>query len=251
MPVALSSDREQPRAGVGESPYDPIAELYDAWSRQVTEDVEFYVGQAVATGGPVVELGVGTGRIAVPTAQAGVRVIGVEISDAMLEVCRRRAEKADVGELLDLRLGDYRRPPVHERVPLVTAPFRAFLHLHADDERIAVLQAVRELLLPGGRLVFDVFAPSRADIRETNGRWIEREPGIWERADWRPKERRLDLSVRGGSGGTTMALAWVPGDGWRSLLEAAGFERIALYGWFDGRPYRGGEDSVWVAHRPA
>ena len=251
MSVALSLDSEPLGEAAGESPYDPIAELYDAWSRQVTEDVELYVGEAVATGGPVVELGVGTGRIAVPTAQAGVRVIGVELSPAMLAVCRRRAEHAGVGELIDLRLGDYRRPPVRERVPLVTAPFRAFLHLYTDRERIAVLRAVRELLRPGGRLVFDVFAPSREDIRETNGRWIEREPGIWERADWRPKERRLDLSVRGGSGETTMALAWVPGDGWRALLEAAGFERIALYGWFDGRPYRGGEDSVWVAHRPA
>src|SRR5438874_3969567 len=62
----------------GESPYDAIARLYDPWSHSVTEDVGFYVEEAVAAGGPVVELGVGTGRIAVPVAAAGVRVIGVE-----------------------------------------------------------------------------------------------------------------------------------------------------------------------------
>src|ERR671935_140389 len=61
-----------------ESPYDAIARLYDPWSRSVTEDVDFYVEEAVASGGPVVELGVGTGRIAVPVAAAGVTVIGVD-----------------------------------------------------------------------------------------------------------------------------------------------------------------------------
>ena len=232
------------------SVYDPIAAIYDAWSRQVTEDVEFYVGEAVAAGGPVVELGVGTGRIAIPTARAGVRVIGVDSSAEMLDVCRRYAEEAAVAELLDLRLGDYRHPPVTERVRLVTSPFRAYLHLHADAERVSAFRAAFDLLEPAGRLVFDVFAPSRKDIRETDGRWLEREPGIWERADWRPLERRLDLSVRGDAGQTTMKLAWLPAGEWRRLLEEAGFEVVACHGWFDGRPYRGGEDMVWIARRP-
>jgi SAM-dependent methyltransferase len=236
---------------VAVSVYDPIAGIYDAWSRQVTEDVDFYVAEAVAAGGPVVELGVGTGRIAVPTAQAGVRVIGVDSSPEMLDVCRRSAEQAGVAGLIELRLGDYRRPPVTERVRLVTCPFRAYLHLHTDEERVAACRAAFELLEPGGRLAFDVFAPSRADIRETDGRWLEREPGIWERADWRPRERGFDLSVRGDAGETTMRLAWLPAKEWRRVLERAGFETIECYGWFDGRPYRGGEDTVWVAHRPA
>jgi SAM-dependent methyltransferase len=233
-----------------ENVYDPIAGLYDDWSRQVTEDVEFYVEEARAAGGPVVELGVGTGRIAVPTAQAGVAVIGVDSSAAMLEVCRRRAEAAGVADLIDLRLGDYRRPPVPERVSLVTCPFRAYLHLHTDEERVQALRAARGLLVPGGRLVFDVFAPSAEDIEETHGRWLEREPGIWERADWRPGDRRLDLSVRGETGETTMPLAWIEPPGWQRLLEEAGFEAVERFGWFDRRPYRGGEDTVWVARRP-
>jgi SAM-dependent methyltransferase len=231
------------------SHYDPIASIYDAWSRQVTEDVAFYVELAVEAGGPVVELGVGTGRIAVPTALAGVPVIGVDSSARMLDVCRTAASAAGVAELLDLRLGDLRSPPVDERVNLVTCPFRAYLHLHTDADRMQAFRAARALLEPGGRLVFDVFAPSNADIEETNGRWIEREPGIWERADWRPDEQRLDLSVRGENGETTMPLAWLPPDGWHDLLVRAGFERIECYGWFDRRRYRGGEDTVWIAHR--
>src|SRR5215211_6619837 len=88
------------------SPYDRIAELYDPWSRSVVEDVDFYVELAAEAGGTVVELGIGTGRIAIPTAQAGVPVIGVDSSAAMLDVCRRAAADAGVAQLLDLRLGD-------------------------------------------------------------------------------------------------------------------------------------------------
>jgi len=231
------------------SSYDEIARLYDPWSVSVTEDVGFYVSEARRAAPPVVELGVGTGRIAVPIAAEGIRVIGVDSSPGMLDVCRERAEEAGVMELLDLRLGDLRAPPVSERVELVVCPFRSFLHLHRDDERLAALGAARELLVDGGRLIFDVFAPGDDDIAETHGRWLEREPGIFERADWDTRSRMLTLSVRGPNSETTMALAWLSAEEWRELLERAGFEVGALYGWFDRRAYRGGEDQVWIARR--
>ncbi len=231
-------------------PYAPIADIYDAWSRTVVEDVDFYVEEAVAAGGPVVELGVGTGRIAIPTALAGVPVIGVDSSRPMLEVCRRRAGPAGVGDLLDLRPGDYSAPPVAERVRLVTCPFRSYLHLHGEEQRLSALRAAFELLVPGGRLAFDVFAPSPEDIRETHARWLEREPGIWERADWFPESRRVDLSVRGEDGETTMTLAWLPAEAWAALVDRAGFVDVRVSGWFDGRRYSGGEDMVFTARRP-
>jgi SAM-dependent methyltransferase len=229
------------------SPYDAIARLYDPWSRSVTEDVGFYVEEAVASRGPVVELGVGTGRIAVPVAEAGVPVIGIDSSAAMLDVCRERAVAAGVAERLDLRLGDLRNPPVRERVPLVTCPFRAYLHLSGDDERRDALRRARELLVPGGRLVFDVFTPGADDIAETHGRWLEREPGIFERADWDTSSRTLTLSVRDDERASTMTLAWLDPEEWHALLEETGFEVLACYGWFDRRPYAGGEDTVWIA----
>ena len=218
------------------SHYDSIARIYDPWSVSVTEDVGFYVDLALEAGGPVVELGVGTGRIAVPTAAAGVRVIGVDSSRGMLEVCAEAAAAAGVAHLVDLRVGDLLDPPVDEQVRLVTCPFRAFLHLHTDDERLRALGAARERLEPGGRLVFDVFAPGPDDIAETNGRWLEREPGIFERADWDTERRRLTLSVRGPDGATTMELAWLAPEEWRALIEQAGLEVEAHYGWFDRRP---------------
>jgi SAM-dependent methyltransferase len=234
----------------GTSVYDAIAELYDPWSLSVTEDVPFYVAEARKAGGPVVELGVGTGRIAVPTAAAGVPVIGVDSSEGMLEVCRRRAADAGVTELLDLRLGDIADPPVSERVSLVTCPFRSYLHLTSAPARLSALRAARDLLLPGGRFIFDVFAPYRDDIEATHGRWIEREPGIFERADWDSEERTLQLSVRGEAGESTMRLAWISADEWRQALEEAGFEVERVYGWFDYRPFTRQEDMIFVGRRP-
>ncbi|MGH3051189.1 MAG: class I SAM-dependent methyltransferase, partial [Gaiellaceae bacterium] len=102
------------------SAYDVIARLYDPWSRSVVEDVAFYVAEAERSGGPVLELGVGTGRIAIPTAAAGVAVVGVDRSEGMLEVAREAAALA--GVTLDLRAGDLREPPVAERFGLVTIP---------------------------------------------------------------------------------------------------------------------------------
>jgi SAM-dependent methyltransferase len=230
------------------SAYDPIARLYDPWSAAVVEDISFYVEEALASGGPVVELGVGTGRIAIPTAAAGVHVIGVDSSAGMLEVCGEQARQADVADRLDLRLGDLRRPPVDERVPLVTCPFRAYLHLSSDDERLEALAAARELLRDSGRLIFDVFRPSQDDIDETHGRWIEREPGIDERADWDVVAQTLTLSVRGNGTQSTMRLSWLEPERWNSLLAEAGFTVDSCFGWFDRRPYSGGEDTVWIAH---
>ena len=233
------------------SPYDAIARLYDPWSRSVTEDVDFYVDLARESRGPVLELGVGTGRIAVPTAAAGVRVIGVDSSAGMLEVCRERAELAGVADLVDVRLGDFRDPPVEETVGLVTCPFRSLLHLHTDEERLAVFAAARRVMRPGGRFAFDVFKPDDDDVEHTHRRWLEREPGIWERADWDRGARTLTLSVRGVDGAATMVLAWLSPREWRALLERAGFEVEATYGWFDRRPYRKDADSIWVVRKDA
>jgi SAM-dependent methyltransferase len=231
------------------SSYDPIARLYDPWSTGVIEDISFYVEEALASGSPVVELGVGTGRIAIPTAAAGIDVIGVDSSAGMLAVCAERGRDAGLAARLDLRLGDLRRPPVDERVELVTCPFRAYLHLASDEERLEALAAARGLLRPGGRLIFDVFRPSQEDVDETNGRWIEREPGIDERADWDLDRQTLTLSVRRADEQSTMTLWWLEPERWNALLADAGFEVDACYGWFDRTPYAGGEDTVWIAHR--
>jgi hypothetical protein len=108
---------------------------------------------------------------------------------------------------------------------------------------------VRARLADDGRFVFDVFTPGAEDIADTHGRWLEREPGIWERADWHEGTRTLVLRVRGVDGEAEMSLAWLSVPEWRALLEDEGFELEALYGWFDRSSWSGGEDSVWVCRR--
>jgi len=229
--------------------YDPIARIYDPWSRSVTEDVDFYVEHALAADGPVVELAVGTGRIAVPIAEAGIRVIGVDLSTGMLDVAREYAASRGVESLVDLRHGDLLAPPVTERVPLVICPFRSLLHMPGRDEKLGALRAAHKLLEPEGRFVFDVFAPSREDIEETDGRWLEREPAIFERADWDESARTLTLSVRSGEVSANFTLHWLEEPEWRELIEAAGFAVESVWGWFDRRPHAGEEDMIFTCRR--
>ena len=139
---------------------------------------------------------------------------------------RPRARRASTASatLVDLRVGDLREPPVDERVPLVICPFRSLLHMPDEAEKLRALRAARALLEPGGRLVFDVFAPSREDIEETHGLWLEREPGIFERADW--DEDDADAAALGALGrpAASIELHWLSAIEWRRLIDEAGFE---------------------------
>jgi len=228
------------------SAYDRLGRRYDAWCRSVTEDIPFYVDLAVTSSGPVLEVGVGSGRIAVPTALAGVEVVGVDTSPTMLALARERA--APHGLSLRLVEADMRDLPALGLFRLVTVPFRALLHLRSDAERLGVLRALHARLEPGGTLAFDVFHPDREDIEHTHGRWIERERGIFERACWDEGDRRLVLSVRAGGIEAEMELWWIGPDEWRRLLAEAGFDRVESFGWFDRRRLEvGATDSVWVA----
>ena len=99
-------------------------------------------------------------------------------------------------------------------------------------------------------LAFDVFHPDAEDIAETHDRWLEREPGIWERARWDAAARELELSVRTGEAEASMRLWWLDPDDWRRLLGEVGFTDVEAYGWFDRSPlFPGAVDSVWIARR--
>src|SRR5437762_8281256 len=107
---------------------EAFATCYEQWSAPMTADVPFYVNLARQADGPLVELAIGNGRVAVPIAQAtGQRVIGIDSSPAMLDQARRRA--AEAGVELDLRQGDMRDLALTEPAALIYCPFRALLHL--------------------------------------------------------------------------------------------------------------------------
>lgn len=130
------------------------------------DDVLFYVGLARRLGGPVLEYGVGNGRIALPLARHGVEVTGVDHSPAMLADLRERlaAEPADVRARVNLRRGDMRAVRLKKRFPLVTCPFNAALHLYVREDVERFLARVREHLAPGGLFVCDLSMPSLDDL---------------------------------------------------------------------------------------
>ncbi len=229
--------------------YAGIAEVYDAWCIEVEEDISHYVGMAVGSTTPIVELAAGSGRIAVPLAEAGFDVIALDRSQPMLERLAANATAAGVAARIDARLGDLLAPGLAGRFDRVLVPFRSLLHLRDDDERRAFLRTARALLSDQGLLAFDVFHPTPADVEATQGRWHRRDSGARERADWlRPDgTTRLEVEMRGSA--TTLVLHPVPADRWLGLLADEGFEILTAWGDFDGGPVRpdGTGDLVVIA----
>jgi SAM-dependent methyltransferase len=237
-------------AGVDDDPYAPIAEIYDHWCAEVTEDIPYYLAVCLGAAGPVVEIGAGTGRIAIPLALAGHRVIALDRSRPMLDRLVANAREAGVEDRIEVVQGDLRDLPALPATDRVIAPFRVLLHLETDDDRREFLAAAHELLVKGGLLAFDVFEPTRRDIRETHGRDLERDSGVRERAVWDADRGRLDLEVRYRGRRTTMELSWVPGSRWVTLLGDAGYELVGATAGFDGEPFHGRPgDSAFIAER--
>jgi SAM-dependent methyltransferase len=236
-------------AGGAES-WDRLVPYYDEWIPEDAGDLDFYVEEARRSGGPVVELGCGTGRVTLPMARAGVRVIGIDSSAEMLAECRRRAAAEQLTSAMDLRVGDFRDPPVPERVPLVVCPLRTMMHLLDDVARLEALRAVHGMLVPGGRFAFDVFSPPSDRSDPADDGWVQRGPNVAERDDLDWSRRVVRVSLRAGDETIVMELAWLDREEWRALLEAAGLAIHACYGWFDRRPCGLGRHSVWVAQRP-
>ncbi|MBM4364353.1 MAG: class I SAM-dependent methyltransferase, partial [Deltaproteobacteria bacterium] len=113
---------------------DPV--YYDRAYADRSADVAYYVALARARGGPILEYGVGTGRVALPLARAGFDVVGVDRSGPMLARLRERLalEPRDVAARVRVRSGDFRSLSLSRRFPLVIAPFNALLHLHELDD---------------------------------------------------------------------------------------------------------------------
>ncbi|MFO7177471.1 MAG: class I SAM-dependent methyltransferase [Pseudomonadota bacterium] len=129
-------------------------------------DIDYYVRRARASKGPVLEYGVGNGRIALHVARAGVSIEGIDLSQAMLDDFRARLarEPKTVRQRVQLHRGDMRTMTLGRRFPLVTAPFNAVLHLYQRQDLEAFLARVREHLAPGGLFVFDFSIPVPGDL---------------------------------------------------------------------------------------
>ncbi len=163
-------------------PYGKIADMYDGdyeLHRTPSGDVDFYVEEARKSAGPVLELGCGTGRVLVPTAEAGVDITGLDLSDTMLSKAR---EKRDG---LTLHQGDMRDFDLGRRFRLITIPFRGLSHIDSADDHLRVFANVRKHLEDDGRFIFDVFQPSYKHLAEN-----DKDALSFERVDGDTKIRR-------------------------------------------------------------
>ncbi len=228
-----------------------LGALYDVWCAGVDYDIGFYLLFCEGARDPVIELGAGTGRVAVELCRHGHAVIALDGSPPMLAQARARADRHGVGTLLETVHADLRSPPLRGPAECVIAPFRTLMHLHDDAECATALQAAAAMLAEDGRIAFDVFEPSPADISTTDGRWIERESGIRERARWDVAGQRIALEVVTPTGTAEMTLRWRNAAQWDEVFAAAGVQRRAAYAAFDGIPLRGRTgDQVYVLGLP-
>ena len=143
--------------------YATVAELYDYVVPYATRgDVEFFVDEALAANGPVLEIGCGTGRVLIPTARAGVSITGLDASPAMLDRCREKvsAEPKSVQQRIELVEADMRDFNLGRTFALATIPFRPFQHLLTVDDQVACLTTIVRHLERDGRLIVDLFNPS-------------------------------------------------------------------------------------------
>jgi SAM-dependent methyltransferase len=239
------------------SEYDPFAEIYDEWSEHMTEDVAFYVELAREAEGPIVELAVGNGRVAIPVARETRRkVIGIDLSPAMLAQARARADAEGVE--LELREGDMRDLELEEPAGLIYSPFRSLLHMPTWSDRRRVFERVAASLRPGGRFawnafVFDPLIAARlsGEVRRHSD---DEKSRIWEQVDYVPTDSRIDITAwvdQPGKGERKLSLWWVNRSEWEGLVEVAGLEVEALYGDFERRPLdEETREFVWVARKP-
>ncbi|HEX5498487.1 MAG TPA: class I SAM-dependent methyltransferase, partial [Thermomicrobiales bacterium] len=164
-------------------PYAAIAELYDQEHADWADDLDFFLNVARVVGDPILELGCGTGRLLVPLAEAGFRVVGVDRSPAMLARAERFAAEAGVADqvaLVETGMTDIDHVPGGP-FGLVLIPLNGLLHLASAVEQRQALAAARRSLDPRGQLVLDLFNPTPDTLRPFDGGVVHE--GRWTLAD--------------------------------------------------------------------
>jgi SAM-dependent methyltransferase len=223
---------------------EAFARRYDEWAAEMTDDVPFYVELARQADGPLVELAIGNGRVAIPVAQAtGRSVIGIDSSPRMLEQARSRAVEAGVE--LDLRQGDIRELALDEQAALIYCPFRALLHLPTWADRRRTFERVASSLRAGGRFAWNAFAFDHQIAARLDGQHQD-EP-VPHTLRYAVGDNRIDITLDEGG---TSSLWWATKNEWLGLLDVAGLEIEALFGNFAKEPFA--EDSreyVFIARR--
>lgn len=255
--------------------YQP--DLYDIVTPTSQNDVDWYCRKAEQSGGPVLELGAGTGRVTLAIAAAGVAIHALDSDASMLERLKAKlsAAPADVKARTSVVSGDMRTFELAERFALIICPFRTFLHNVTEADRLACLARIRHHLRPSGRFAFNVFHPSLTFMAQHAGALA----GVWRwtgnhalpSGGWvvQSEAIRYDTVAQAvsalhrydvfGTAGVLertsmlrLQLAYLYPSDIRRLLETAGFTNITINGGFDGREFtHEGQELVVEAQRGA
>jgi len=152
--------------------YDPIARFYDLDHAGFDDDLAFYGEFARMVSGRLLDIGVGSGRVAVPLAMAGHEITGIDVSQPMLALAGQRAAGAGVGERLSLVHADAATVSLAERFGLAFFSLNTFSHLLTPREQLAALANVRRHLRPDGRLLIDQWNPYASTAPDSSGQWM-------------------------------------------------------------------------------
>jgi SAM-dependent methyltransferase len=211
--------------------HEAFADRYDEWASDMTADVAFYVELAREADGPLVELAIGNGRVAIPVAQAtGKPVIGIDSSPAMLQ--RARTDATEAGVELDLREGDMRDLELEVPAALIYCPFRALLHLPTWADRRRTFERVAAALRPDGRFAWNAFAFDHRIATSLDGE--HQDAPVPHTSQYSVGENRIDMEL---DNGAVSSLWWATKNEWLGLVDVAGLEVEALYGGFAGEPF--------------
>lgn len=237
-------------------------------------DLEFYVGLAKRSGGPVLELACGTGRVLLPIAREGIAIHGIDNSLPMLEVLRRKLaqQPKDVRELVSVAEADMRDFRSNQRYPLVIIPFRPLQHMYTVTDQVAALQTAAFHLEPEGTLAFDVYYPRFSSVQSGVGEevlefeWIPKsDPGKvvrrYVRRDSTDKiQQTFDLTFifRTYQNGKLveeetepLKMSYYTYPHLRALFLLVGLEIVEEYGSFDLRPLDNASDQMIFLLRTA
>lgn len=251
-----------------------VLQYYDLLT-QGREDVDFYLAESLRRGGPVLDLGCGTGRVALPLAGAGLSVVGLDLSWDMLALARHKAQAAGppIRERLLWLQGDMSAFCLRRRFPVILIPDRGFCHLLTSQAQAAALAAVRHHLAPRGACLFNVPDPHPQALAQAQepGRARPRQvalvplPGgagslrLDEGRSYDPATRVMThhLVFEEVDGGGRPGRSWrvetslrlTPVEEMQALLEAGGLAVRHLYGDFRRGPFRPGGEQIWVVER--
>lgn len=250
--------------------YAEIAPFYDFEFDAFDHDIELYLGYAQIVGGPILELGCGTGRLLAPLGKAGFAVTGLDTSPAMIELARTRLERDDLVRRVIIQLGDMRDLSDfdQDQFSLVIISVNSFLHLESVTDQIQALEQIRSVIHRDGLLVIDVFNPTPDSLVRMEDRYTF--DAEWEisaeRTLQRYSHRQLDsaeqvittrlfydLIEQNGSvtrRTTSYRMRYVHRFELERLLVGAGFEIEGIYGSYGLDPLdHDSEQLIVVAHR--